>query len=217
MMDLTEATLNETKTVLKNVKVCGCRSKNKREYPIEMLRKHKHLYEGVHVFVGHDLEAKNRSYKDRIGMIKNIIDKPDGLYGDFHINPKNTLYESVLFDFENNSQDIGLSHVVEGADMNDNVVRSFKKVRCVDLVVSPATCSTLREEVEEINEIDVLKKTLQETLNKVDELSKGQERLLTEICEMKEKRVESFNPLLEQPVSKEFDAKSWVEKLKRKF
>ncbi|MBQ1278352.1 MAG: hypothetical protein IIY07_06875, partial [Thermoguttaceae bacterium] len=72
----------------------------------------------------------------------------NGLYGDFHFNPKHPLAEQMLWDAEKAPENFGFSHNVEavvrlenGAQIVDKIVR----VRSVDLVADPATTSGLFE------------------------------------------------------------------------
>jgi hypothetical protein len=89
-----------------------------------------------------------RKYQDRVGSIKNVTLQENGLYGDFHFNPKHPLAEQMLWDAEKAPENFGFSHNVEavvrlenGAQIVDKIVR----VRSVDLVADPATTSGLFE------------------------------------------------------------------------
>ena len=67
------------------------------------------LYEGMRVNVDHVDPGQRRSLRDRIGLVKNVTLKEDGLYGDFHFNPKHALAEQIAWDAENAPQNLGFS------------------------------------------------------------------------------------------------------------
>ncbi len=72
------------------------------------------LYEGMRVNVDHVDPGQRRSLRDRIGLVKNVTLKDDGLYGDFHFNPKHALAEQIAWDAENAPQNLGFSHDTRG-------------------------------------------------------------------------------------------------------
>jgi len=80
--------------VIRGVKILGLSSRNGRTYSPDALGKATQLYEGAKVNVNH---AKGnplgpRDYQDRIGVIRNVaIRSGDGLFADFHFNPKHAL------------------------------------------------------------------------------------------------------------------------------
>lgn len=136
--------------VVSGVKILGVKSRNNRVYPIETLRDAAPLYENAKVNVNHPDGSPNesRKYQDRVGSIKNVTLQENGLYGDFHFNPKHPLAEQMLWDAEKAPENFGFSHNVEavvrlenGAQIVDKIVR----VRSVDLVADPATTSGLFE------------------------------------------------------------------------
>lgn len=136
--------------VVSGVKILGVKSRNNRVYPLETLRDAAPLYENAKVNVNHPDGSPNesRKYQDRVGSIKNVTLQENGLYGDFHFNPKHPLAEQMLWDAEKAPENFGFSHNVEavvrlenGAQIVDKIVR----VRSVDLVADPATTSGLFE------------------------------------------------------------------------
>lgn len=206
--------------MLQNVKIVGTKSKNNREYPIDVLRAARPLYENAHVYAGHDITAKQRNYRDRVGGIRNVSVRDTGLYADLHLNPKHTLCESIQYDFAHNSADVGLSHHVE-ADYRGNRVNKIVAVRSVDLVCSPATTCTLREEVEqqaaqEASEIESIKKTLSEALDSFKSLTEANNKMVAEIAELKARKPVSYNPLATAPTQEPFNVAAWAAKMKRK-
>ena len=74
------------------------------------------MYEGMRVNIDHVDPGQRRSLRDRIGIVKNIAVKEDGLYGDFYFNPgaKDALAEQVAWDAENALQNLGFSHDTRG-------------------------------------------------------------------------------------------------------
>ncbi len=211
-MDLSEAIIDEATNayLLTNVKIIGTKSKNKREYPINTLEKAASLYENHAVYCDHDHSGKNRKYTDRIGNLKHVTIKEDGLYSDLQINPKHHLAESIRWDFMNNSRDVGLSHDAEG-DLSNGKCTKITKLKSIDLVVNPATTFTLREEEE--SEIEVIKKQLTETIDSVKLLTEANVKLVEEIKELKAKKVVSHNPMPEIKETK-FDLNEWVKQIK---
>ena len=136
--------------VVSGVKILGVKSRNNRVYPLETLRDAVTLYENAKVNVNHPdgSPTESRKYQDRVGSIKNVTLQENGLYGDFHFNPKHPLAEQMLWDAEKAPENFGFSHNVEavvrlenGAQIVDKIVR----VRSVDLVADPATTSGLFE------------------------------------------------------------------------
>jgi len=127
----------------------GTVSKKGREYPRDVMAKALPMYEGMRVNVDHVDPGQRRSLRDRIGLVKNVTLKEDGLYGDFHYNPKHALAEQIAWDAENAPQNLGFSHDTRGNSRNVNgrhVVESIDKVLSVDLVANPATTAGLFED-----------------------------------------------------------------------
>ena len=84
--------------VIRGVKILGVRSRNGRTYLAGAVARAASLYEGAKVNVNNPkgAPAEPRDYQDRIGVIRNVTARPDeGLFGDFHFNPKHALPESV--------------------------------------------------------------------------------------------------------------------------
>jgi len=89
--------------VIRGIKVLGLHSRNSREYLPEALARAASLYEGAKVNVnhpkGHPLAP--RDYQERIGVIRNVQHRPgQGLFADFHFNPKHYLSEQLVWDAE---------------------------------------------------------------------------------------------------------------------
>ena len=93
--------VDREKGVVRGVKILGIRSKNGRTYLPEALAGAVNLYEAARVNVNHPKghpEAP-RDYQDRIGQIRNVrCHEGEGLFGDFHFNPKHVLAEQLVWD-----------------------------------------------------------------------------------------------------------------------
>lgn len=150
--------------VVSGVKILGVKSRNNRVYPLETLRDAATLYENAKVNVNHPdgSPTESRKYQDRVGSIKNVTLQDNGLYGDFHFNPKHPLAEQMLWDAEKAPENFGFSHNVEAVVRLENgaqVVDKIVRVRSVDLVADPATTSGLFESetptpcVERLNDV----------------------------------------------------------------
>ena len=141
-------TVDRARGIIPGVKLLGRVSKKGREYPPAVMAKALPLYEGMRVNVDHVDPGQHRSLRDRIGLVKNVTLKEDGLYGDFHFNPKHPLAEQIAWDAENAPQNLGFSHDTRGGSRNQNgkvVVESIDTVLSVDLVANPATTTGLFE------------------------------------------------------------------------
>jgi hypothetical protein len=183
--------VDREKGVITGVKLLGRVSKKGREYPAAVMAKARPLYEGMRVNVDHVDPGQRRSLRDRIGLVKNVTLKEDGLYGDFHYNPKHALADQIAWDAENAPQNLGFSHDTRGGSRRvggKEVVESIDKVLSVDLVANPATTTGLFESFdgpqnqEEIVQMDLSKLTIQELRESRDDLVKV---ILTEADETK--------------------------------
>jgi hypothetical protein len=137
--------------VVRGVKILGLRSRNGRSYLPEALAEAAALYEDAKVNVNHakGQPGTARDYQDRIGVIRNVAARPgEGLFADFHFNPKHALAEQLAWDAEHAPQNVGFSHNVEArtARRGDQVVvEAITRVQSVDLVADPATTAGLFE------------------------------------------------------------------------
>lgn len=137
--------------IIRGVKILGVESRNGRTYLDEALNGAVGLYENAKVNVNHprDNPLGPRDYRDRIGVIRNVAARPgEGLFADFHFNPKHALAEQLAWDAEHAPQNVGFSHNVQArtARRGDRtVVEAILKVQSVDLVADPATTQGLFE------------------------------------------------------------------------
>ena len=159
--------------VIRGVKILGTESRNGRSYPPETLQQAVPLYEDAKVNVNHPKGDPNspRDYQDRIGVIRGALVRPgEGLFADFHFNPKHVLAEQLLWDAEHAPENVGFSHNVEArtARRADRlVVEAITRVQSVDLVADPATTRGLFEsQAAELSrlEAEVERLTAQEAL-----------------------------------------------------
>jgi len=135
--------------VIQGVKLLGTVSKKGREYPASVIAKAAPMYEGMRVNIDHVDPGQRRSLRDRIGIVKNVAVREDGLYADFYFNPKHALAEQIAWDAENAPQNLGFSHDTRGAVRTHGgraVVEAIERVLSVDLVANPATTDGLFED-----------------------------------------------------------------------
>lgn len=137
--------------VIRNVKILGLESKNGNRYTTSAIRKAVPMYEGKSVYVDHPEKSKTavpRSLRDKVGQIRGVKVQEDGLFADFHYNPKHELAEQIVWDATNAPNTFGFSHNALGDGRNDGgkfLVEEIKQVRSVDLVSEPATTKGLYE------------------------------------------------------------------------
>ncbi|MCH8922640.1 MAG: hypothetical protein IIA67_05775, partial [Planctomycetes bacterium] len=141
--------------VLKGVKILGLQSRNGRSYLPEALSSAAVLYEGAKVNVNHPKgnPLAPRDYQDRIGLIRNVTFRSgEGLFADFHFNPKHPLSEQLVWDAEHAPENVGFSHNVQARTRRQGeklIVESISKVQSVDLVSDPATTRGLFEQADQ--------------------------------------------------------------------
>jgi hypothetical protein len=136
--------------VIRGVKILGLQSRNGRSYLPEALAQAVPLYEDAKVNVNHPKGSPGgpRDYQDRIGVIRKVTAGRDGLFADFHFNPKHSLSEQLLWDAEHAPENVGFSHNVEARTVRRGenlVVEAITRVESVDLVADPATTRGLFE------------------------------------------------------------------------
>lgn len=143
---------------VQGVKVLGIRSRNGREYPLDVIRKAAPLYEGVKVNLDHPKPNQiDRTYNERFGRLKNVRVKGDGLYADLVFNPHHHMAESFRWWATNDPNAVGLSHnasarIADGYGVAPDRVIEIQKVSSVDLVADPATTTGLMESLKLVQE-----------------------------------------------------------------
>jgi len=146
--------VDKIKGVLEGVKLIGLESRNGRRYRESALAKAASLYEEAKVNVNHPRDGAfaPRDYQDRLGVIRRVrLRSGEGLYGDFHFNPKHALAEQLVWDAKNNPRNVGFSHNVLARVSRKGevaVVEEITRVQSVDLVADPATTQGLFEQAE---------------------------------------------------------------------
>lgn len=144
--------------VIRNVKILGLASRNRRRYPESTLLDAVSLYENAKVNLNHPEgdPAQPRNYQDRLGLVRDVrLIEGDGLFADFHFNPKHPLAEQLLWDAEHAPENVGFSHNIEAEVVQEEetmLVRKILAVRSVDLVADPATTAGLFESVRPVTE-----------------------------------------------------------------
>ncbi|MDY0165916.1 MAG: hypothetical protein RBS80_05185 [Thermoguttaceae bacterium] len=137
--------------VIRGVKILGLRSRNGRVYLPAALAQAAPLYEGAKVNLNHPKghPARPRDYQDRIGAIRNVeLRDGEGLFADFHFNPKHAMAEQLAWDAEHAPGNVGFSHHVHARTARrgeELVVEAITQVESVDLVADPATTRGLFE------------------------------------------------------------------------
>lgn len=188
--------VDRLKGIIPGVKLLGTVSRKGRVYPKEVIEKALPLYEGMRVNVDHVDPGQRRSLRDRIGLVKNVTLKEDGLFGDFHFNPEHALANQIAWDAENAPQNLGFSHDSRGGSRNVGgkvVVESIDKVLSVDLVANPATTTGLFEDETESESNYQLHPQTQESEEMelkdltLDQLKSGRPDLVTSLQESLEK------------------------------
>lgn len=136
--------------IIRGVKVLGLKSKNGREYTADAVRRAVPLYEGCRVFADHNTRG-SRSVRDLVGTLKNVrfVEGSNaGLVADFHVLPSHPVSATAMDCAERAPGLLGFSHDADGDEKMRNgrrVVENIERVNSVDLVVSPATNSSLFE------------------------------------------------------------------------
>jgi len=138
--------------VVRGVKILGFESRNRRTYAPQALARAIELYEGAKVNVNHPKgdPLSPRDYQDRIGVIRNVALRDNqGLFGDFHFNPKHALAEQLIWDAQHAAENVGFSHNVQARvarKADTAIVEEILQVQSVDLVADPATTRGLFEQ-----------------------------------------------------------------------
>lgn len=137
--------------VIRGVKILGLESTNRRTYLRSALAEAVARYEGAKVNVDHPRHGAQgpRGYRDRLGVIRAARLEPQGIFADFHFNPKHSLAEQLLWDAQHAPHNLGFSHNVVALTSTRGgrtVVEAITHVHSVDLVADPATTHGLFEQ-----------------------------------------------------------------------
>lgn len=146
--------------VLKNVKILGFDSQNRRRYTQQAAQQAVSLYEGCKSNLDHPEgnPASSRRIKERFGWLQNVRVDDQGVWGDLAFNPKKAIAEEIRWWAENRPDAIGLSHNAIGQGETRNgifVVEKIVSVRSVDVVADPASTRGLYEaRMDELDDLD---------------------------------------------------------------
>jgi len=193
--------------VVRGVKILGARSRNGRTYLAQAMNQAVPLYEGAKVNVNHAKAAPSgpRDYQDRIGVIRNVTARADeGLFGDFHFNPKHALAEQLLWDAQHAPQNVGFSHNVQARTTrrgDTTVVEAITKVQSVDLVADPATTQGLFEsadaETKTVQKASRANETFLKSLS-IDQLKTARPDLIEELLADPQEHLNQLQEEVEQ-------------------
>lgn len=146
----------ETCTIY-DVRLCGFRSGNGKNYPAPVLKAAIPLYENKRVYFDHPPGKSNaRSFGDRFGKVVNVRADDKGLVGNLKYNPKHPFAEQFLHFAEHDCEQIGMSHNAEGVPFREAdgtiTVKEITVVHSVDIVDGPATTMSLFEQDSSMDE-----------------------------------------------------------------
>ena len=139
--------------IIRDVKILGKISKNRREYTDAALEEAAGHYRGVKVNLNHPSRQEiksNRGIQDWVGSLENVVVRDGGVFGDLHLLRSHPYSPAILEAAEKYPSRFGLSHnadVVGFYAGGKAIIESVEKVRSVDLVQSPATTGGLFESV----------------------------------------------------------------------
>ena len=130
--------------VIKGVKVLGVESKNGRKYPLSVMEKNLHKYEGAIVALDHVRHDKQRSVTDIFGRIRNPRMTDTGIVADLEYNNQHQFSKAFEYFVKNDPGAVGLSHeAIAKTKMDyktgDEIVEDIVEVEAVSLVANPAT------------------------------------------------------------------------------
>lgn len=197
--DVTEASIDREKGIIRGVKLLGLRSKNKRNYDTPGVRKSAmEALKGAQVFIDHPaVPSQPRSYRDKIGVVGQNVSYLEGKghFGDIHYNPKHPCAEQFLWDVQNASKSLGMSvnAVVKSGktdNAGDTVIEEVQSIRSVDIVSKPATTAGMFEHEEERADMDLetLKKQNEATEAELAKARKDHQELMEKLNAMEAER-----------------------------
>lgn len=140
--------------VIRDVKILGRTSKNRRVYTDGAMDDAVRLYEGRRVFFDHNDRSdrkKERRFQEFGGVLSNVRKTGDGVYGDLLFVKSDPLASKLAESAERFPNAFGLSHNAEGRTRQDRdtlIVESLIDVESVDIVTRPAAVEGLFESQE---------------------------------------------------------------------
>ena len=199
--------VNGQSGILRGVKILGLESRNGRRYRTQALAEAIDLYEGAKVNVNQPKTGPLTplDYQERIGVIRNVVVRPgEGLFADFHFNPKHALAEQLVWDAEHAPENVGFSHNVQARTTRrgrEVVVEAITKVQSVDLVADPATTRGLFESQPAVDDAQRPSKTA--SLHCVDDLRREYPELVEALCAEQTEQIESLRAEVERLTASE--------------
>lgn len=137
--------------LVRDVKVLGLESANRRRYTQEAIGNAVSQYERAKINFDHpDTPNKSRGYRDRFALLINCHLAEDGAFrADLMYNPEHAEAKSFAWWAKNAPEAIGLSHNAVGQGKTDAagifVIEKILSVRSVDIVADPASTKGLFE------------------------------------------------------------------------
>lgn len=151
-----EATLDQEQRLVRNVLLCGNKSRNGYLIPESAFgSRATELYEGKPVFVNHtDANPKNRDIRDLVGYVQNVRMENGKPRGDISVLATDA--GSVFMELAKvPRKGFGMSHVALYKFAKGRTsVESVEEVVSVDVVHSPATTNTFTEKTNGDNPVD---------------------------------------------------------------
>ncbi len=157
---ITSDRIDREKGLIRDVKFLGEFSANKppfnHRYPRSTREAAIPLLEGARIYLNHpprDKATETRPYEESLGVARRVHEKGDGLYGDFHFNPRSAIAEQICWDAENVPHGLGFSingnsdHKHRDAD-GSMCVDAIDSLDSVDLVGKSATNRGLFESLQ---------------------------------------------------------------------
>jgi hypothetical protein len=140
--------IDRARSVIRNCKFLG--QAGNSDYPRSTRERALARLEGARVYIDHPAPGHRgpRSYRDQIGRARNLEERGDGIYGDFHFNPRHVCAEQMLWDAENSPDSVGFSinATGRGRDVGGRyVVEELLTCESIDLVCRPATTRGIHE------------------------------------------------------------------------
>jgi hypothetical protein len=167
--------------VIRDVRILGPDSRNRRRYTGPAISAARPLYEGKQVNFDHPPRTdpdRERTIGDRAGWLENVREVDGGLTGDLHLLTADPRAGKILEAAEKRPDLFGLSHNADGRSARRDgtvLVEEITRVRSVDIVSDPATTRSLFESIER-DEEQSMKTTLREVAGKLK--AKGNDLLV---------------------------------------
>lgn len=145
--------IDEGAGIIRNVKLCGLVSKNRRRYPLNVLHEAAPLYEGASVYFRPHTKDPSQTSTDpnpKVGWVSNVRVTESGLYGDLNLLVSHPYTSRIMEAARRNPRLYSISHDTDG-NLSPEGPDGYKEVRriaavhCLDLVGRGATCESLFE------------------------------------------------------------------------